>query len=114
VEYVSANQRYRLHDLARDLCVCRCPARVRDNAAARHAAHFVAVLAAANRGFLRGGDGIPAALARFDREWPNIQAGQTWVSAHVESDGAAARLTVRYSDAGAYILSLRQYAREHL
>ncbi len=114
VEWLEAEGRYRLHDLARLFASARLVDNERDTAQSRHAAHFHNVLAAADQFYLRGGEGVLQGLALFDAEWPNIQAGQAWAASHAARDDTAARLCSRYPDAGAYVLDLRQHSRERI
>ena len=53
-------------------------------------------------------------LSLFDSERVNIEAGQAWTAARSASDEQAARLCNEYPNAGAYILSLRQYPRDSI
>ncbi len=112
VEWLEAEQRYRLHDLARLFANARLADDERDAVQRRHAAHFHEVLAAANDLYLRGGEGVLQGLALFDAEWPNIQAGQAWAASHAEQDDKAAHLCSRFPDEGIYVLTVRLHPRE--
>ena len=106
--------RYRLHDLAHLFAHSRLSNDERDAAQKRHAMHYQTVLRSTNELYLRGGDSIRPGLALFDREWPNIQAGQAWAVANTEHNTTAARLCDDYPDTGAYVLGLRQHPREKI
>jgi tetratricopeptide (TPR) repeat protein len=80
----------------------------------RHAGHYEKVLRAARTLYEQGGESILRGLGLFDLEWGNIAAGQAWAAGHAEGDDAAARLCSDYPDAGAYVLDLRQHARERI
>ena len=102
-----ADDRWRLHDLMRD--VAGVPLEGQDESAldarleaarARHARHYCGVLAGADDLYLKGGDGVLAGLALYDLEQRNIAAGQAWAAARIEQDDAAARLAADYANAG--------------
>jgi len=124
VLYDPAQQRWRLHDLMRDLAGGRAaaralgaPAGLADRLAAargRHAEHYHGVLAATTDLYLRGGEHVLSALGLFDRERRNIETGQAWAAAGAADDPAAARLCGSYPHAGAYVLSLRQHPRQRI
>jgi tetratricopeptide (TPR) repeat protein len=124
VLYDPAQQRWRLHDLMRDLAgggaaakSFGAPAGLADRLAAarrRHAEHYEGVLAATSGLYVRGGEHVLSALGLFDRERRNIETGQAWAAAGAADDPAAARLCVSYPDAGAYVLFLRQHPRKRI
>jgi len=115
LEWSETTKRYRLHDLMRDFARARLQeAGEQDDAARRHATHYVEVLARAKELYKRGGDSIKPGLALFDLEWGNIQAGQAWAAAHAGQEDEAAGLCSRYPDAGTYCLDLRQHPRERI
>jgi tetratricopeptide (TPR) repeat protein len=107
-----ALDRYRLHDLMRDLARRDWPEERMEAVAFRHARHFQQVLGQANELFLAGGDGPPAGLALFDLERTNIEAGQAWAAARIEVSHEAAALAAQYANFGAHVLSLRLHSRE--
>jgi tetratricopeptide (TPR) repeat protein len=106
--------RYSLHDLARLFADSRMSADERNTGQARHATHYVNVLAAADDLYLQGGEAFMRGLALFDAEWMNIQAGQAWAVRHADDNDTNARLCARYPDAGVYVLLLRQLPRERI
>jgi tetratricopeptide (TPR) repeat protein len=121
--------RYRLHGLTRLFTTVRlakcdkdCTAAARlvkcdeDCAAAhlRHAAHYKDVLATCDHFYLQGNDTLSQGLALFDREWPNIRAGQAWAAAHAEHDDEAAVICSDYPHSGTCILALRQHPRDQI
>jgi tetratricopeptide (TPR) repeat protein len=124
VLYDEAQQRWRLHDLMRDIAGGQAAVAVlgppvdlaaRLGAARRrHAGHYLGVLAAANDLFLKGGAQVVPGLALFDRERRNIETGQAWTAEAAADDPAAARLCVSYPLAGAYALGLRQHPRQRI
>src|SRR5207244_2610173 len=103
-----------LHDLARVYAEAQLGAEERAEAQERHARHYCAVLAAADEQYLKGGAAVVVGLGRFDLERRNLEAGQAWAAEHAESHHPAAELCGAYSDAGAYVLSLRQHPREQI
>jgi tetratricopeptide (TPR) repeat protein len=104
-----ALDRYRLHDLMRDLARRGdWPEERMEALAFRHARHFWRVLGHANALFLNGGD----RLALFDRERTNIEAGQAWAAARIGASNEAAALAAHYANAGVHVLSLRLHSRE--
>jgi tetratricopeptide (TPR) repeat protein len=124
VLYDQAQQRWRLHDLMRDLADGRvamealgAPANLAARLRAarqRHAEHYCGVLAAADDLYLKGGEQVVLGLALFGRERRNIETGQTWAAGCGADDPAAARLCVRYPLQGANVLSLRQHPRKRI
>jgi tetratricopeptide (TPR) repeat protein len=115
LEWNETSRRYRLHELMRDFARARLQdAGEEDEAARRHAMHYVDVLGQADGLYRQGGVSIKPGLALFDLEWGNVQAGQAWAAGNAERDDESARLCNRYSDAGAYCLNLRLHAREQI
>ncbi len=113
LEYDAAKARYWLHDLVRDFAHARLTSVERAEAERRHAAHYVEVAGAADKLYLKGGEGVTRGLALFDAEWANIQAGQAWAAAHAEGDEEAARLCSNYPGRTWNLLDLRLHPREH-
>jgi tetratricopeptide (TPR) repeat protein len=62
--------------------------------------------------YKQGGDHIAPALAAFERDWRNLQAGQAWAAARAGQDRVGAELCVAYPVVGAWLLELRQPLRE--
>jgi tetratricopeptide (TPR) repeat protein len=115
LEWNDTAKRYRLHDLMRDFARARLrETGEQDQAARRHATHYVSLLAQADDLFMKGGDSIKPGLDLFDLEWGNIQAGQAWAAAHAGQDDESARLCSRYPGYGAYCLDLRLHPRERI
>ena len=104
---VEGASRYRLHDLVRDLAVSRVEPTALEDAQARHAGHYAAVLARANELYLSGHAGILQGLALFDAERVNIEAGHRWAVGSAGSRDDATALVPRYANAGEDILNLR-------
>jgi tetratricopeptide (TPR) repeat protein len=109
-----AEDRYRLHDLLRDVAREGWSGERAEAAAQRHAQYFVSLLGQANDLYLQGGAAIASGLTLFDRERTNIEAGQRWASARVAKLDKAARLAAAYANAGAYVLSIRLHPRERI
>jgi tetratricopeptide (TPR) repeat protein len=114
VEFDPAIRRYRLHDLARDFADSRLPSREKGEAEERHAEHYRSVLSASDDLYMQGGDSLQAGLTLFDREWANIQAGQSWAEKKLENSPAAASLCSLYPNAGAYLLDLRLHPKDKI
>ncbi len=114
LEWNESVRRYWLHDLVRDFAHARLTSVERAEAERRHAAHYVEVAEAADKLYLKGGEGVTRGLALFDAEWASIQAGQAWAAAHAPQSNDAARLCSAYPDVGAYCLALRQHPREQV
>jgi hypothetical protein len=106
--------RYALPSLPRLFADNRLTEEERVAAQARHAQHYLGVLEEADRLYLQGDEGLLNALALFDSEWKNIQAGQAWAAQRAAADEEAARLCSRYPYAGAYLLDLRLPPRERV
>jgi tetratricopeptide (TPR) repeat protein len=114
LEWNDAAKRYRLHDLMRDFASARLEPSEGNDAALRHAGHYMAALRKADELYLKGGESVMRGLALFDLEWGNIQAGQAWAAAHAAESPEAARLSNDYPDAGVYCLALRRRPRERI
>jgi tetratricopeptide (TPR) repeat protein len=114
VEWEEKEERYRLHDLARQFADQRIDAAERDTVQQRHAKHFLKVLAETDDLYLKGGEAVLLALRRFDIEWGNLQSGYAWAAGHFLEDNEAARICGDYPDAGTSLLLLRLHPREHI
>jgi tetratricopeptide (TPR) repeat protein len=114
VEYDSAAERYRLHDLMRLFAAARRSEQERDEAERRHTAHYLEVASAANDLYLKGGEAILKGLRLFDTEWANIRAGQAWAAAHANEDEEAAKFCSDYPGRSWELLDLRLHPREHI
>jgi tetratricopeptide (TPR) repeat protein len=124
VLYDEAQQRWRLHDLMRDLAgghfatqALGAPADLAARLTAarqRHAEHYCGVLAAADDLYLKGGAQVVRGLALFDRERRNIETGQAWAAGCAADDPTAARLCVNYPNTGADVLYLRRHPRQRI
>lgn len=106
--------RYRLHDLARIYADSRLNPQARIDGQLRHAEFYKDLLSRANSLYKVGGPGIHSGLALFDREWPNIRAGQSLAEDRMndaaimsEESKKAFRLCNEYPYVGAYILDWR-------
>jgi tetratricopeptide (TPR) repeat protein len=114
VQYNPESRRYVLHDLVRVFAGAKLTEDERAAAERGHAAHYETVLRAARGSYEQGGEGVLGGLKLFDREWPNIQAGQAWVARHADDDNEAAQLCSSYPDAGLFVLELRQHPRDRI
>lgn len=83
-------------------------------ARSRQVSHFFQVLAEANKEYLRGGQSILSALAKFDLDWVNIKVAQEWANEAAEHDEEAARLCIEFPLVGEHLLDLRRPPRETL
>ena len=113
--------RYKLHDLARLFASARQLDESKAIVQELHAAYFMKLLSAADNFYLKGGSGIQAGLALFDREWANIRAGQFWTESQIGRTKEISReiepvfrLCKDYSDAGVYVLNLRLHHEEKI
>ncbi len=97
--------RYRLHDLLRDLARHR--ANDLTDARRRHAVHFRDVLRKAERMHDAGHERVLEGLALFDGERANIEAGQQWAADNAGTDARAQGLCAKYPLAGADVLAMR-------
>jgi tetratricopeptide (TPR) repeat protein len=109
-----AEDRYRLHDLARLFADSRLGEEERACGRARHAAHYGRFLREANELYRQGGDTLLRGLALCDQELDNIRAGQAWAAEGAARDDNAARWCSEYPNAGAYCLDLRLHPREQV
>ncbi|HWX40258.1 MAG TPA: tetratricopeptide repeat protein [Blastocatellia bacterium] len=114
VQYNPETSRYVLHDLVRVFVAARLIEDERAAAEPRHAAHYETVLRAARASYKQGGEGVLSGLKLFDREWPNIQAGQAWAARHFGDQKEAAKLCNTYPDAGIFVLDLRLHPRDRI
>ncbi len=114
LDWVEAEQRYVLHDLARDYADSQLTENEREALKLNHAQHFCGVLNNSCDLYLEGGKHVTEGLALFDRERTNIEVGQAWAASRSDADSAAAELCVEYPNAGVYVLDLRQHSREQI
>ena len=107
-------ERFRLHDLFRDLAREGLADESEYVAAKRHAGHFLAVAAAADDRYDEGNEGVLDGLGSFDRERTHIEAGQAWAAAHAEDDDEAAAFAQGYPLRAPSVLVLRRHARDRI
>ena len=81
-------------------------------AAARHAAHYAAVLGRADDLYVKDAEGVLEGIALFDLERWNLEVGQGFATENAGRDDTAARLCSMYPNAGAYVLALRLHPRD--
>ena len=114
VIYDDDQERFRLHDLIRELAVDGWDEDAAYRARRRHAAHYLAVEGRAIASYLEGGEGVLAGLRLFDQERVQIEAGQAWAAAHAAADDEAAALAQDYPLRAASVLDLRLHPRESI
>ena len=112
VIYDRDKERFRLHDLMRELAEEGCEEDEARQARRRHAAHYLDVAGRANRTYLEGGEGVREGLRLFDQERAQIEAGQVWAAGHAAEDDEAAALAQDYPLCAAYVLALRLHPRQ--
>ena len=106
--------RFRLHDLFRDLAREGLTEESGYAAAKRHSGHFLGVEATAGARHIEDKEGFFVGLRVFDRERTHIEAGQAWAAAHAEADDDAALFAQSYPLLAAHILDLRQHAHDRI
>ena len=107
-------ERFRLHDLFRDLARDGLSEEKEYAAAKRHAGHFLSVLSMAGARHSEDKEGFFDGLRLFDRERAHIEAGQAWAAAHAEDGDEAVLIAQSYPLRAAYILNLRLHARDRI
>ena len=105
VIYDRDQERFRLHDLMRELGEERWDEDAAYRARRRHAAHYLSVERRAGAAYLEGGKRVLAGLRLFDQERVQIEAGQAWAAGHSAQD---------YPLRAASVLELRQHPRERI
>ena len=98
--------RYRMHRVVRQFAGNGMSDADEQEARARHAAHYLRVLAGCDDDYLSGGPAIPGALRVFDLDRDNILAAQAWAAGNDD------RLASSFPDAGANVLDLRLVPRQ--
>jgi tetratricopeptide (TPR) repeat protein len=114
IEWEKAEERYRLHDLARAFADEQITPAEKGESQRRHAEHFLGVLRSAESSYEKGGLDSRIGLSLFDQEWSNIRVGQVWAAAQFQNGREEAELCSSYPDAGTLCLGLRQHARERI
>ena len=114
VLYDAKEDRFRLHDLFRELARKDLSEENEYAAAKRHAGHFLDVAAAADDRYDEGNEGVLEGLRLFDRERVHIEAGQAWAAAHAETDDEAAAIAQSYPLRAPFMLDLRLHARDRI
>ena len=109
VLYDAKEDRFRLHDLMRELAREGLREAERFQAGKRHSRHYLEVIGRALDTYLRGGEGVLEGLRLFDCERVHIEAGQSWGAEHAGSDDDAAALAQDYPLRAASVLDLRQH-----
>ncbi len=105
---------YRLHDLFRLWALAQCSDEERQSVQQILAEYGATVLARANELYYRGGTSMCAALALYDAERANIEAGWGWAASRAEQDEWADQMCSRYPVVGSDLLSIRQSPRERI
>ena len=114
VMYDDDQERFRLHDLMRELAEEDWDEDVAYRARRRHAAHYLDVAVRAEGTYLEGGEGVLAGLRLFDQERVQIEAGQAWAAGHAAADDEAAVLAQDYPLRAFSVLNLRRHPRERI
>lgn len=114
VAYNPDTRRYSLNNLARLFADSRLSDAERVVGRVRHSWHYLNVLGECGKVYKQGGDFIKESLARFDKEWRNIKAGQEWASTQAGADERATRFCCQYPNAGASLIKLRLHPRERV
>ena len=112
VIYDREQERFRLHDLMRELAEEGCGEDEAYRARRRHAAHYLAVGERADDTYLKGGERVLEGLRLFDEERVQIEAGQAWAAGYAAEDNEAAVLAQDYPLRAASVLDLRLHPRE--
>ena len=107
-------ERFRLHDLFRDLAREGLSDENEYAAAKGHAAHFLAVESAAGARHIEDREGFFEGLRLFDRDRVHIEVGQVWAAEHAASNDEAAVLAQNYPLRAAEILGLRLHALDQI
>ena len=110
VEYGEADKRYRLHDLVRIFA----DERFNEEDSATNKAmvqqlysnRYMAIISKTGELYRKGGENILDALALFDQELSNIQAGRAWAEKNAKINAKAANLLSGYS-MSPYLIILR-------
>ena len=114
VIYDPDQERFRLHDLMRELAEAGWEQDNARHAHRRHAAHYLAVAGRAHDTYLKGGEGVLTGLRLFDQERVQIEAGQAWAAGHAAEDDEAAVLAQDYPLRAALVCELRVHPRERI
>ena len=114
VLYDAKEDRFRLHDLMRELASQGLGAEDRLQTGKRHSRHYLEVAGRANDTYLHGREEVLEGLRLFDRERVQIEAGQSWAAEHADSDDDAAVLAQDYPLRAANVLELRHYPRDRI
>ena len=114
VIYDDDQERFRLHDLMRELAEEGWDEDAAYRARRRHATHYLAVQGRALASYLEGGEGVLAGLRLFDQERVQIEAGQAWAAGHAAEYDEAAVLAQDYPLRAASVLHLRLHPRERI
>ena len=113
----SVAERFRLHDLMRDLARLDQSEERFAAAKACHGAHYETVLSVADDLYLKKGVGNALdGLSLFDLEQANIRAGQAGAVAAMQetASATAGALVYRYAVGGAHVLNLRLHPRDQI
>ena len=115
VVYRAGEERFRLHDLMRELAEEGCGEDEAQQARLRHAAHYLTVAGRVTDTYLKGGEErVLEGLRLFDQERVQVEAGQAWAAGHAAEDDQAAVLAQDYPLRAASVLDLRQHPRERV
>ena len=114
VIYDRDQERFRLHDLMRELAEEGWEEDEAHQAHRRHAAHYLDVAERADDTYLKGGKRVLEGLRLFDQERVQIETGQAWAAGHAAEDDEAAVLAQSYPLRAPWVLELRLHPRERI
>ena len=114
VLYDAKEERFRLHDLMRELAREGLGTTERFQAGKRHSRHYLEVAARAGAAYRRDREGVLEGLRLFDRVRVHIEAGQSWGAEHAGSDDDAAVLAQDYPLRAPDVLDLRLHPRDNI
>ena len=110
-EHNSANDRFRLHDLARQFCAGRLDKDERTAALLRHAQHYGAVANESNTLYMQRGEMLRG-LELFDRERTHIEAAFDWLQPR--GDAESASLLISLVDGVVFTCDMRFHPRQNI
>jgi tetratricopeptide (TPR) repeat protein len=115
LEWNKEEDRFHLHDLARDFANARLEKSVRSEryeAQRRHARYYSSVLKKADSKYFEGQQEIAQGFSLFELEENNIRVGQAWAMTNADQDDDAAHIYIDYANNGIHILFTRLYSRD--
>lgn len=107
IEYNSATERYRLHDLFREFADSRLTGGGRTIALLRHAQHFLEFAGKAADEFSQGGDIALTALDRIDLDWHNITSARRSINSLIDDHSELAPMCAQFCASFIDIIEIR-------